>query len=293
MNLNSITYLSDVTVDQLEAAKKENPKAEIKIKSSSKSYTVSQVIEMKKIVKQIKDNAPVFEGENAQKRTFAYVYITLARRLKFDQTAQEASGTSGYDLDMAYDKILSAKSLEGLLTGKALRRGYCEILQNVLAEFGIKSNIITWGAKTRGEASKYKLGPNTWNQVELDGKWYNCDLTHDADFALEGLKLPNFLRSNADIERLKEAMPQNSEDLQNCEETVSDELQAELVGYASKYVNELEVKEETEKTHDKEKAQENVAKKRNFILRFFDFIKSKFKNKDTKKDAKEAGPEHE
>ena len=60
---------------------------------------------------------------------------------------------------------MQAGNLLGLLSGKAVCRGNAEIIRNILSEFGIEATVIL-GAK------------HAWNQVKLDGQWYDDDFTN-------------------------------------------------------------------------------------------------------------------
>lgn len=64
-------------------------------------------------------------------------------------------------------------NLEGLINGKAICGGYAEIINNIMSCCGIES-IVIQGDRTFGIK-------HIWNQVKLDGVWYNADITYDAE----------------------------------------------------------------------------------------------------------------
>ena len=84
-------------------------------------------------------------------------------------------------------KYLTCRNLiGGLLEETCVCLGYSEIIRNILACCGIESKIIA------GDG-------HCWNQVKLDGKWYNIDFTFDQPRIFRG-KSPKFmLKSDKDF----------------------------------------------------------------------------------------------
>lgn len=168
----------------------------------------------------------------------------------------------GYERDMAENRIKQASNLYGgLINGESICAGYSEILRNVLAEVGIDSIYMS------GKGDK---GSHAWNQVYLDGRWYNCDLTNDADFILEGLKLPHFLKSNNEFTRLEKYPKHNKEKMHDAKESISDEMQEQLIEEQRANINK-----------EKEKENENMkSENKSFLPRlknFFDQTKINIK----------------
>ena len=62
-------------------------------------------------------------------------------------------------------------------------------------------------------------GGHAWNQVFLDGKWYNVDLTNDRDKIVEGRPCKHFLKSNIEFTRYDKYKVRSAR-LENCEESV-------------------------------------------------------------------------
>lgn len=92
----------------------------------------------------------------------------------------------------AYRNIFNpCSNLEGLITGKAICGGYAEIINNIMSCCGIES-ITVQGDQTLGIK-------HVWNQVKLDGVWYNADITYDAE-NIEDKKMAYWLlRSDKDF----------------------------------------------------------------------------------------------
>ena len=83
-------------------------------------------------------------------------------------------------------RITSRNLISGLLDGTCVCVGYCEILRNILACCNIESKII---------AGKQ----HCWNQVKLDGSWYNTDFTFDQPKIKRGKKPKFTLKSDKDF----------------------------------------------------------------------------------------------
>ena len=61
----------------------------------------------------------------------------------------------------------------GLVDGKAICAGYALILHEALKYTGLKSLYVT--------GCQLGVSGHAWNQVQIDGKWYNCDSTWDSE----------------------------------------------------------------------------------------------------------------
>ena len=139
---------------------------------------------------------------DSEKKIFTYIYIKLAYYAKFDKFAKEIGASSEefkaiYDV---YDYLNKASGLDGVfISQEALPSGFVEALRNLLAEKGIKSKFILGivDKNNSGDATPY-----AWNQVKLDGEWYNCDIVGDRAFILQGLNLPGFLKSTYDFSNI-------------------------------------------------------------------------------------------
>lgn len=180
--------------------------------------------EADQIIEEIISNIPAdFHGD--QLKIFTYIYVTLAYRLKYDEYASELIDMKlgGYDRERAYENVIGpASSLECLARGKAICSGYSIALETILNKLGVKTVTIK------------KKEVHSWNQVLIDGKWYNCDLTNDADFILDGLKCPHFLTSNVDDCNFKLRYP--TTEFNECSETVSEQLQEQLIKEVLSYI---------------------------------------------------------
>lgn len=110
---------------------------------------------------------------------FVYNYIT-AEMSDFEKEMQIIKylvATCTYDLDELYDDsaILndSYKAYGALVNHKAVCSGYAKACDLLAKKCGLSTIIVT------GEAinSENQNGPHAWNQIYLDGEWYNVDVT--------------------------------------------------------------------------------------------------------------------
>lgn len=234
-----IKNTSEISLEELKKLKEERV-WDITIKDpettpDESSYRLDTLIQIKEKINEYISGIPDIPktDPNREKKIFTYLYMKMAQNIIYDERASRACNLVGYERDFADNLITAAGNLEGgLLNGTALCGGYSEILRNLLAEVGIKAKVISGGAKTLAEASKY--GSHAWSQVCLDGVYYNCDLTNDADFLLECAKPPYFLKSNEDMgegekNRYFRFPPKFPDMVENATESISDELQEQLI----------------------------------------------------------------
>lgn len=211
---------SEISINELIEYKSQNPNQKITIENPNKSsdkldsYSLDDMIEIKKKIAEIVDGLPKdFDDPDKEKKIFTYLYTRLAHLIEYDEFASSTVGLGGYARDMSEKYRTNASNLiGGLLQGKSMCGGYSEILRNVLSEVGIESIYIS------GEG-KDKLGNHAWNQVKLDGKWYNVDLTNDRDNILDNTECQYFLKSDSEFKRY-EQYDIKSETLHQCDESV-------------------------------------------------------------------------
>jgi len=216
---------SEISITELIEYKTQNPNLKIIIKNpnkvidTSEYYSLDEMIQIKEKIAEIISSLPKeIDEPDKEKKIFTYIYTRLAFMIQYDEFSASI-GKGGYAADMTETRRTHASNLiGGLLNGQSMCGGYSEILRNVLSEVGIDSIYI------RGNG-KDKLGHHAWNQVKLDGKWYNVDLTNDRDNIVDNLACQYFLKSDCDFKRY-EQYDIESETLYQCDESVpnSDEL---------------------------------------------------------------------
>ena len=131
-------------------------------------YAVS---DLKKIVNVYKKFFDGIDLNQNQEDIFMQIYIKLALMISYDHDALKKYKN---------EKRSTSRNLMTFLNKKGVCQGYAVILKNVLDFVGIKSNIL-------GSKSDRKGGGHAYNQVEINGKWYYCDLTWDCSLMKCGL----------------------------------------------------------------------------------------------------------
>lgn len=115
----------------------------------------------------------------------------LAKNLKGDTDYDTVLNVHNYLIDnFEYDQRSSMENhtdIDGFKDGVMVCSGYGLATYYLLNEAGIKTRIIIGNDES-----------HMWNMVELDGKWYNLDVTWD-DEGSNGRSYKYFLKSDADF----------------------------------------------------------------------------------------------
>lgn len=98
---------------------------------------------------------------------FTTVYLRLANAIRYNI---EASTAGRVDRDHSFyfsERLNKCRNmLDGLVDGTCVCAGYADILRNALALVGVDARMVS--------------GPgHAWNQIKIDGRWYDTDLTWD------------------------------------------------------------------------------------------------------------------
>lgn len=86
-----------------------------------------------------------------------------------------------------------ANMIGGLLNSTCVCSGYAEIVRNVFPCYGIETRYIS------GNNIKPNKDGHAWNQIKLDGIWYNMDLTWSRDDIIAENSTLYLLRSDKDF----------------------------------------------------------------------------------------------
>lgn len=172
--------------------------------------------EVDKIIAQI--NLPDKDDKDREKKIFAQLYKVLGKRISYDHHAVGETGKLDEELKYSCRNMkngLIGTERNGKTEYLSVCAGYADILRNVLACLGIKSDYISSRAEVKLEyrngilAEKrdddgkiiYMNGTtdpmgHAYNIVELDGQKFYCDLTWDAsNIKVDRYPLANFLNS--------------------------------------------------------------------------------------------------
>lgn len=128
----------------------------LEYRSNKNKYKIVDYIEIRNILDNFVKNALVYETELER---FLCVYKDIGLYLEKDYNVEKSESDISELLNMLKER-------------KTFKEGFAEVLQNVLAILGIESNYI------KGIAFDEE---HLWNQVCIDGIWYNVDLEQDKD----------------------------------------------------------------------------------------------------------------
>lgn len=276
-----INSTADITLEELEQLKAQGVRIITVGDGKHNRYPIDKFITIKAAISDYVKHAPHPDPSDpdAQKKVFSYIYTKMAHTVKYDETACRYSNLTGYAKDMTEDYVAAASNLENaLLCGSAICAGYAETLRNLLAECGINSKVISGGQVHRGDPGN---GSHAWNQVQLDGEWYHCDITNDADFILEGLAAPHFLKSTKDCTRVEKYPPKPGVTLEETGKSIGDDKQYELIEESRTIVtDEMEARRvEAAKIAAKNAEAEKRSKRPRFVNAILDMLE-KLKGKE-------------
>lgn len=158
-------------------------------------YSIEDYINCRNIIdtitKDIEEEAKVIPDDSYRdKKICGIVTRRLAKLIRYNH---EYIHKSDMKQTSKEEDTINRNMIGGLLNGTCVCAGYAEILRNVLACCGIECRYVGADNKEKNEDG------HAWNQVKLDGKWYNMDLTWDADRIVAGQPTKYFLKSDNDF----------------------------------------------------------------------------------------------
>lgn len=174
----AITSLAVASIVSLENAKKSGDKKvfiyggeheltpdEKKMGMNPNLYDIDDLIAIKTKIEELKKQITV-PGKNEpdrDKKIYGQIVRVLSQNIVYDQLENgEADGRSEEVVH------LENRNLMGLIRGSGVCQGYAEIVRNLSAEYGIQVESVRG---SNGQES------HEWNQVKLDGIWYDDDFT--------------------------------------------------------------------------------------------------------------------
>lgn len=123
-------------------------------------------------------------NSNREQIIFAEIVKKLAYDISYDYASLNADSP---------DSQSCCRDMRGaLLEGKTVCSGYADVLQQMLSCCNIESDVAI------GVINSDVPG-HIWNQVKLNGKWYNVDLTGARDSIVEGKEPHHMLLSNSEF----------------------------------------------------------------------------------------------
>lgn len=160
-------------------------------------YSVSEYINILTKLNSFSKNIDKYKSEYYK---FIQAYYLIGRNIQFD-----------FDDDGEPSRISDSHSLRGgVLKGKAVCEGYSESLSQLLNILNIENKCVTGVDRNCSNGSMH-----VWNQVKINGNWYNCDITNDSVNIRENRQVDMCLLSDKDF-FLYKAISDNAE---VCEKT--------------------------------------------------------------------------
>lgn len=176
-------HVNDISLSELQELKKKFNVNYISIKdlhSLDESYqlSVGLIYKYKKAIQKITegiDNNFLENKEDREKIIFGILISRILENTEYDLTAQEEYEKKSKVTRLGKHYDCMSNEMLGLIKGKCVCRGYAGIVRDVFRSVDISVNVITGMSEHNGHA---------WNQIKLDGEWYNIDVTWDKDYIL-------------------------------------------------------------------------------------------------------------
>lgn len=122
---------------------------------------------------------------NREKKMFLILCNRIAENVSYDMASEKK-----YNKNTKWHSGDATNELVGLIAGKCVCRGYAGIVKDACEILKIKSIVVCGNDDRSGHA---------WNQVMLDGVWYNVDLTWDIENILKKENTYWLLKSDDDF----------------------------------------------------------------------------------------------
>lgn len=141
---------------------------------------------MLRIVKDVSD-------KDSEQEKFRKIYTKLAVSMEYDEENAELIRQNTELSDEDIENSIKSRNLEGAIIRRScVCMGFAEALKQALSLVGIESELC------HSEFDKDEIG-HTYNQVKIDGKWYNADLTMDYERIRNRMRPKYCLKSDEDF----------------------------------------------------------------------------------------------
>ncbi|MBQ8298751.1 MAG: transglutaminase domain-containing protein [Clostridia bacterium] len=145
-----------------------------------KPYTRQEYMDSKRVMDKLLEDIPMPQTPEEQVGVVNKVCKRLADHIVYDRYAITEEGKKDSELQKTCRNLYG-----GLTQGKSVCAGYADILRNTLSCVGIESKYIQGFPKDKGEAG------HAWNQVKINGRWFNLDLTWMNEKIRSSEEVPN------------------------------------------------------------------------------------------------------
>ena len=192
-NLNNLNDINMDAMIKLQENVENSFDMKFKINEKEAENVTYSFAELSAIIAKIEELTVGVSEDIAEADRFYTIYSRMINNITYnhntvnDVNAEIEKYQKQYDYlkKNFYEKVSeirrdSAGLYGGLVDGKAICLGYATILQESLKKVGIKSIIIIGtNIEDLKSGNIFKSG-HAWNQVQIDGNWYNADSTWDA-----------------------------------------------------------------------------------------------------------------
>jgi hypothetical protein len=122
-------------------------------------------------VEEVEESLPISSDDSTYDIIYT-VYDYLANSITYDKEDESELPHTAYD---------------GIINGKAVCQGYALLFYRILLDYGIYNRMIV-------------SDTHAWNLVDIDGEYYECDLTWDSQEAEMGNDYEYFLKADLSID---------------------------------------------------------------------------------------------
>lgn len=195
----TIKNASELSAGQLEDLIKDFNIINIKMKDENieyfqlQPYDVETYKKCRQVIEELLDGIDYdseFNGTDREKIIFGKIIKRLANHICYDYATCKKIDDNTATKE---EKINCANMIGGLLNNTCICSGYAEIVRNVFACYGIETRYIS------GNNVDPNKDGHAWNQIKLDGIWYNMDLTWSRDDIIAENSTLYLLRSDEDF----------------------------------------------------------------------------------------------
>ena len=205
--------VNDITLDDLEEIKQKYKVHYFSIKdlasfNDSSQISLDLIYKYKKAICKITqgiNNITFNNSENREKEIFGILITRILKNTRYDINSQE-----NYEKKSKVTKFSKptfdnpSNEIVGMLHGNCVYRGFAGIVRDVFNFVNIDCIVISGVSNEDG---------HVWNQIKLDGEWYNIDVTWDRDNIIQHGKSYWLLK---DDERFENGyLIQDGEDIKN------------------------------------------------------------------------------
>ena len=197
----SVSDMSELSLDDIESLEKHCNLGRVSIQQESNGNLIggfgdaisrgAEIYDID-IYKQLKNEINLItngiDKESPDIEKFLEIYKRLGNKISYDWEHKDIDGENGTIYLGGYPPAHNL--VGGLLNNTCVCEGYAKILKQALACVGIQAKVILGSGQEE---------PHAWNQVNIDGTWYNTDLTWDADKIKEGRELDYCLQSDSEF----------------------------------------------------------------------------------------------